>query len=84
MRLIIPIGRSGWAIAAGYLGLLSFAVIPGPFAVLCGALALKDIQRSEGSEKRKYGKGRAWFGIIAGLAGTVFGIVWVVQEGGLG
>src|SRR4051812_21407307 len=26
MRMLLPVGRSGWAIAAGYLGLFSFVV----------------------------------------------------------
>ena len=34
MRLLLPVGRSGWAIAAGYLGLFSLAVIPAPIALV--------------------------------------------------
>lgn len=62
LALVIPIGRSGWAIAAGYLGLLSLLVIPAPLAVVCGVLAIKDINKNP----EKIGLGRAWFGIIAG------------------
>jgi hypothetical protein len=62
LRMVIPIGRSGYAIAAGYIGLFSVLVIPAPFAILFGVLALKDIKR----HPDKFGKGRAWFGIIIG------------------
>ena len=39
MRMLIPVGLSGWAIASGYLGLISVLLVPGPFAVLTGILA---------------------------------------------
>lgn len=64
LALVIPIGRSGWAIGAGYLGLLSPLVIPAPFAILCGVLAIKDINKNP----EKLGVVRAWFGIVAGSA----------------
>ena len=32
MRMLLPVGRSGWAIAAGYLGLFSFIIFPAPLA----------------------------------------------------
>lgn len=69
MRSVMPIGRSGWAIAAGYLGL--FSVLPGfgVFSILCSALAFRDIKRNP----KKIGKGRAIFGMIMGILGTV---VW--------
>lgn len=62
-RAMLPIGRSGHAIAAGYLGLLSPLVIPAPFAILFGALALRKISTTPGLG----GVGRAWFGVISGL-----------------
>ncbi len=34
MRWILPVGRSGWAIAAGYLGLFSVLGVFGPFAIV--------------------------------------------------
>jgi uncharacterized RDD family membrane protein YckC len=34
MRIAIPIGRSGWAIASGYLALFSILFVPAPFALL--------------------------------------------------
>jgi len=66
MRLLLPVGRSGWAIAAGYLGLFSLLGIFAPFALLTGILALFDIRRNP----KKHGLGRAWFGIVMGTLGT--------------
>lgn len=72
VRLLVPVGRSGHAIAAGYLGL--FALFPvlgavaGPLAILFGVLAVRHIRRTPGV----HGLGRAWFGIIAGAIGTGF------------
>ncbi len=74
LALIIPVGRSGWAIAAGYLGLLSLLVIPAPFAILCGVMAIKDINKNP----EKIGLGRAWFGIIAGAAVTLLLLVGII------
>jgi hypothetical protein len=69
--MMIPIGRSGYAIAAGYIGLFSILVIPAPFAILFGYLALKDIKR----HPEKTGKGRAWFGIIMGILVILFVLI---------
>jgi hypothetical protein len=62
LKWIVPVGRSGHAIAAGYLGLLSVLGFPAPFALLFGILALADIKK----HPQKRGKGRAWFGIVMG------------------
>lgn len=62
VALLVPLGRSGWSILAGYLGLFSVLVLPAPFAILCGVLAIKDIRKNP----HKLGLVRAWFGIIAG------------------
>jgi hypothetical protein len=63
LRWILPVGRSGWAIAAGYLGLLSILLVPGPLAVVTGLLGLRDIRRHPG----RLGTGRAVFGIVSGV-----------------
>lgn len=68
LKYLIPIGRSAWAIAAGYLGLFAVLLIPAPLALGAGILALRDI----GKHPEKFGRGRAWFGIVLGLAGTLF------------
>lgn len=62
IRMILPVGRSGLAIAAGYLGLLSVLIIPAPFAVLTGILAIWQIR----CDPKKHGMGRAIFGIVMG------------------
>lgn len=62
LAMVIPIGRSGWAILAGYLGLVSVLLLPAPFAIWCGILAIRDIKQNP----MKLGLVRAWFGIIAG------------------
>jgi hypothetical protein len=65
-RMLMPVGRPISAIAAGYLGLLALfplvGILFGFLGVIFGILALKAI--SEDPELS--GKGRAWFGIIAG------------------
>ena len=65
--MLLPVGRSGWAIAAGYLGLISVLVIPAPFALLFGILAIMDIRKNP----KKHGMGRAIFGIIMGTLVTI-------------
>ncbi|MFA5786158.1 MAG: DUF4339 domain-containing protein [Actinomycetota bacterium] len=67
MRLLLPVGRSGWAIAAGYLGLFALFLLPAPLAIITGILAIRHIR----SDPHVHGMGRAVFGIIAGAAGTV-------------
>ena len=42
-RMMIPVGRSTWAIVAGYLGLFSLAIVPAPVAVIVSILAIRDI-----------------------------------------
>jgi len=84
MRILLPVGRSGWAIAAGYLGLFSVLLIFAPFALVCGILALFDLKRNP----KKCGKGRAIFGIVMGVLGT-FGLLaaivnwWGTSVGGV-
>jgi hypothetical protein len=79
--MLLPVGRSGWAIASGYLGLLSVLCVFAPFALLTGILAVMEIKRNP----KKHGMGRAIFGIIMG---TIFMvplviIVFLAATGGL-
>ena len=76
-RMLLPVGRSGWAIAAGYLGLFSLVVLPAPIAFIVSIIAIIDIQKSKGALHPKHGMGRAVFGLIMGLAGTAV-IVFIV------
>ncbi len=67
IRMLLPVGRSGWAIAAGYLGLLSLACFPAPLAIITGCIALWDIHR----HPEKHGMGRAIFGIVMGTLASI-------------
>lgn len=62
MRMLLPVGRSFWAIASGYFGLLSILLIFAPFALITGILAIMDIKKNP----EKHGMGRAVFGIVMG------------------
>ena len=73
LTYLVPTGRSGFAIAAGYLALFSVLLVPGPLALACGLLALRSIAR----RPELLGRGRAWFGIVAGSLATV-GLVFVL------
>jgi hypothetical protein len=70
MRYLLPVGRSGWAIAAGYLGLFSLVILPAPVALVISIVAIRDIRRSSLTPNPKFGMGRAVFGLIMGLLGT--------------
>ena len=63
LKWVLPVGRSAFAITAGYLALFSVLLLPAPLALLFGVLAQADIAKHPG----KSGKGRAWFGIVAGV-----------------
>lgn len=63
VKYLIPIGRSGLAIAAGYAGLFCLLILPGPIAMVLGVLAIMDLRK----HPNKLGRGRAWFGLIAGV-----------------
>ena len=71
IRMLIPVGRSGWAIAAGYLGLFAFLILPAPLALIVSIVAILDIRKSRAAEKPKHGMGRAIFGLITGILGTM-------------
>ena len=74
MRALLPVGRSGWAIAAGYLGLFSLLFIPAPLAILTGIIGIIDIKR----HPHRHGMGRCVFGIVMGVVGTVLLILFSV------
>lgn len=67
MRWVIPVGTSGWAIAAGYLGLFSLLCLPGPLAVFCGLMAIRELRRNPNLS----GWGRAILGLVLGSLGTL-------------
>ncbi len=67
-RMLLPVGRSPSAIAARNLGLVAFfpllGILFGLLGVIFGFRALGQIKR----DPELSGKGRAWFGIVAGGA----------------
>lgn len=71
IRMLLPVGRSGWAIAAGYLGLFGLAIVPAPLALIISIIAIIDIRKSKNTGKPKHGMGRAVFGLIVGIIGTL-------------
>lgn len=75
VRMLLPVGRSPLAIAAGYVGLVSFLVwIAAPVAIVLGLLAMRDIKRNPG----KHGMGRAIFALIAGGLVCVAILAWII------
>jgi hypothetical protein len=74
MRWIMPVGRSGLAVAAGYAGLFALIVLPAPIALVLGVLAAIDLHR----HPSKLGWGRAIFGIVMGFLGTALILAAVV------
>jgi len=75
MRMLLPVGQSGWAIASGYLGLISVLCIPSPFALITGILAIREMRRNP----KKHGMGRAVFGIVMGTIGTISMLFMIVM-----
>ncbi len=79
IRMLLPVGRSGLAIAAGYLGLFGFLIVPAPLALIVSILAILDIRKSRSTPKPKYGMGRAIFGLIVGILGTILLVIGIVS-----
>jgi hypothetical protein len=75
LEWLVPINRSVWAIAAGYLGLVScipfIGILFGSGAILTGVLALSSLKK----DPELGGRGRAIFGIVMGGLGLVFSII---------
>jgi len=74
MRMLLPVGRSILAIAAGYFGLFSVLLVPAPIALLLGILAIVDIRR----HPEKHGMGRAIFAIVMGGIFSLFLLLAIV------
>lgn len=66
--LLAPIGRSGYAVAAGYFGLLSVLPVFGMLAVIFALLGFRDLKRNP----HKRGMVRLIFALVVGLLGTAF------------
>ena len=76
MRILLPVNRSGYAIVAGYLGLVSILLIPAPFALLFGFLGIRDIR----SNDEKHGMGRAIFGIVMGAIFSILLLIFIFSS----
>jgi hypothetical protein len=84
-RYLLPVGRSGWAIAAGYVGLVAlFFWFFGPIAIVVSVVAMRHIRRSEAAasdgKPPKLGMGRAWFGLIVGMVSTALLFVVILAS----
>lgn len=75
MEALLPVNRSALSIAAGYAGLFSILLIFAPLALVLGVFALRDLS----TKPDVGGRGRAWFGVIAGVLGT-FGLLAVLTS----
>jgi len=75
IRLLLPVGRSLWAIAAGYAGLFAVLLLPAPIALILGVVAIIDIKR----HPDRHGMGRAIFGIVMGAICTLLLLVLLVM-----
>ena len=74
LHWLLPVGRSWQSVVAGYLGLLALLIWPlGPVAIALGVIALRRA-RTGG-----HGSGRAWFAIVGGLLGSVFGVLYLLN-----
>ena len=66
------------AIAAGYLGLFSVIGLIAPIAIIVSIIAIIDISKSKATNERKYGMGRAVFGLVMGIICTAVWAYFVV------
>ena len=73
-RAILPVGRSLWAIAAGYAGLFAVLCFPAPIALILGIVAIWDIKKNP----KRHGMGRAIFGLVMGAVFTGLMVVFLV------
>ena len=74
LRMLVPVGRSGWAIVAGYLGLVGWLIFPlGPFALLTAWLGHRAIR----ADPHAHGMGRVVLGYIGGAIGTALLLFFV-------
>ena len=74
MRWILPVGTSGWAIAAGYFGLFSLLCFPAPLAIILSLVAIWHLRKNP----RLSGWGRAIFGLVMGVVFTLMPLVAII------
>src|SRR3954469_25107004 len=66
-QFLMPVNRPISAIAAGYLGLFSLLPFFGLIAIIVALFALRTLKK----DPDLAGRGRAWFGLIAGIVSTL-------------
>ena len=76
LEMVLPVNRLPLAIVAGYLGIFSLLVFPGPIAVFVSVLAIRQLN----SKPEIAGRGRAWFGLIAGAVASVVLVIIVLNS----
>ena len=76
LKWILPVGRSGLAVAAGYLGLFSLVGVLAPVSIVVSILALRDLEKRPGA----LGRGRAVFGLIMGIVFTILMVVGIASN----
>jgi hypothetical protein len=69
LKHVLPVGHSGWAIAAGYLGLFSVIPIVSYAGLAVSIIAARDLKR----HPEKLGWGRVITGLIVS---SLFSILW--------
>ena len=76
---LLPTGRTGASIAAGYVGLVAlFLWAFGPIALGLGIWAW----RTSGVDGKAHGRGRAVFAMIAGAFGSIAGLLFLANTSG--
>ena len=76
-RMLLPVGRSGWAIAAGYVALFGIVIFPlAPLGGVLALLAVRDIRR----HPQRHGMGRAVFALVIGAAWMLAFVGFVVYN----
>ena len=78
LRAVLPVGRTGLSILAGYLGLISLLLPPTAIlAIPVSIVAIVHLKRNP----KKHGMGRAVFGVVGGVLGILIGIAIVITMG---
>jgi len=75
LEMLLPVNRAPLAIVAGYLGLFSLLLLPGPVAVVVSVMALRQLK----TKPDVGGRGRAWFGLIAGSIASLSLLIIVLN-----
>lgn len=79
LRMLLPVGRSIWAIAAGYFGLFAVLGCPAPITLILAIVAIVHLRRNP----KLHGWGRAIFGLVMGIIGSAFlvlGLIAILAE----